>query len=372
MRNNLDSRVIEMLRLPLTALIVLLHVQIPGLTSGAGWAYLLKTILSDGICRIATPMFFIISGYLFFSNLEEWNTDVWLGKIKRRVHTLFIPYLFWNLLGIAYICISPYVGAAVENPGSFISVLQERGWLRLFWDSNRVMEQWIPPEVNILGYAMHSGKPANTPLWFIRDLFIMNLLAPIIFQFVKKTKLYGISILGVLFILNIWLPIEGLSIIGVFFYSIGAYLSISSKGLMDSFWKLKKVSIIGAGVLLALLVASIYRNWPFLYCQRIFRVFGSVAAFNIATYILRNKERVKTKFADSSFFIYASHSLVLPVTVLLLSRVLQSTSQIPLTIKYLLSAIITVTVCECMFQIMKKWFPDLLSFTCGNRRRINK
>ncbi len=50
----------------------------------------------EGICRIAVPLFFLFSGYLFFQNFEFTGSCI-LTKFKRRVFSLLIPYLFWSL-----------------------------------------------------------------------------------------------------------------------------------------------------------------------------------------------------------------------------------------------------------------------------------
>lgn len=366
----LDSRVIEWLRFPLTCLIVLWHVQIPGMSNG-GFAYLLRVILSNGICRIAIPLFFMISGYLFFQNLEQWNKKVWLGKLNRRFHTLLIPYLCWNVLGIAFICVSQRLGASTANPGSIWDVFQDRGWLRLFWDCNRITEQWTPPDVNILGVVMHKGMPANSPLWYIRDLMVMNLLAPFIYAFVKQTRLFGIALSGTLYLLNIWLPLEGFSIIGFFFYSIGAYCAIRAKGLGASFQKVERLSYIGAVVFLLLFVISFSLHWPSQYFQRLFQLFGTVAAYNLAVRILRGKKVIPVNLADSSFFVYASHSLLLSGIVFLLGKTIPGTNQLLFVIQYLLAAAITITLCVGIFRILERLCPRLLSFICGNRNNYS-
>lgn len=46
----------------------------------------------QGICRIAVPLFFILSGYLFFCNIDEGVQTVW-RKIKKRCKTLLLPYI---------------------------------------------------------------------------------------------------------------------------------------------------------------------------------------------------------------------------------------------------------------------------------------
>ena len=371
-----SSKVIAWLRFPLACLIVLLHSQIleptyRPIVASSGFAYALKILLSEGICRIAVPAFFLISGYLFFLNLENWDKDVWLGKMKRRVHTLLIPYILWNLVGIAYTCITPYVGAVTEGADSLLSIFQERGWIRMLWDSNRIMEQWNPPTVNILGVTMHNGMPANTPLWFIRDLIVINLFSPAIYAFVKNTKYYGLGVLCLLFILNIWLPFEGFSIIGFLFYSIGAYFAIFSKGLIDSIWKAKIPSFVGSVVLLALLAVTFGRHWSAEYILRLFQLFGVVAAFNLAACLMKEEGSKNIKLADSSFFLYASHIFIISAITFALSKLVPSTNQVMLALKYLMSAVITVAICEGVFQIMKKVCPGFLSFICGNRQKTN-
>ena len=48
----------------------------------------LKLLVSQTLVKVAVPVFFIMSGYLFFSNVKEWNLKVYKAKIMRRVKTL--------------------------------------------------------------------------------------------------------------------------------------------------------------------------------------------------------------------------------------------------------------------------------------------
>ena len=369
------SKAIEWLRFPLACLIVLLHSQLQDtaykpVAASSGFAYGLKILLSEGVCRIAVPAFFLISGYLFFVNLEKWDKEVWLGKMKRRFHTLLLPYIIWNLVGIAYLCVSPYVGANVENPESLLSVFQDRGWLRLFWDSNRVMEQWNPPTINVLGYAMHNGMPANTPLWFIRDLIVINLFSPLIYMFVKNTKQYGLCFLGLLFLLNIWVPVEGFSIIGFFFYSLGAYYAIFSKGMAELFKKFSPLAYVLAVALLLGLLVTFGRHWSAQYILRFFQIVGVISTFNLATIFAKDGVSLVSRLADSSFFIYASHIFLLTAIAFILSKIIPGTGQLLLAIKYLLAPALTIVICVTLFQIMKRVCPQFLSIICGNRHTV--
>src|SRR5665647_1106940 len=61
-----------------------------------GYSSFIQTFISDGICLIAVPLFFVISGYLFFLNLEG-TLDEFHTKYKKRLKTLLVPYLFWSI-----------------------------------------------------------------------------------------------------------------------------------------------------------------------------------------------------------------------------------------------------------------------------------
>ena len=43
-------------------------------------------------------MFFIISGYLFFAGVQKLTASLYVRKIKSRVISLAVPYVFWVLL----------------------------------------------------------------------------------------------------------------------------------------------------------------------------------------------------------------------------------------------------------------------------------
>ena len=98
------SEVISQLRLPLIVLVTFAHSYggvAPGYSLiGSGWdSYeVLKLFVSQTLVKVVVPVFFMISGYLFFRNVETWSLQVYWGKIRRRLWTLLLPYVAWNLL----------------------------------------------------------------------------------------------------------------------------------------------------------------------------------------------------------------------------------------------------------------------------------
>ena len=56
--------------------------------------------LTGGICRVANCLFFCISGYLFARNIIDMNGV--FAKQRKRLRTLLIPYLLWNVVFVLW------------------------------------------------------------------------------------------------------------------------------------------------------------------------------------------------------------------------------------------------------------------------------
>ena len=57
----------------------------------------IQNIISQGLARIAVPLFFIISAFFLFQNF---TISSYKNKLSKRVYTLLIPYLFWATLTV--------------------------------------------------------------------------------------------------------------------------------------------------------------------------------------------------------------------------------------------------------------------------------
>lgn len=100
-----------MLQFPLAILVVFVHgfgadidvseLHASGLTGLAVYDYI-RLFFSVVIARSAVPIFFIISGYLLFLKVEEYNKTVYISKLRKRWHSLVIPYFSWIVLFILW------------------------------------------------------------------------------------------------------------------------------------------------------------------------------------------------------------------------------------------------------------------------------
>ena len=104
--SSLTSSTISALRFPLTVGVVFIHFNVLSdnlAVRGTGnaehfptWLVCMFNLFSEVLPRIAVPLFFIISGYLFFRS--GFMIRTYTDKLRRRVRTLLVPYILWNLL----------------------------------------------------------------------------------------------------------------------------------------------------------------------------------------------------------------------------------------------------------------------------------
>lgn len=94
-----QSKVINAMRFPLITLVVLFHLHTPeSIVESPYTSYniVASFFSANGIARLAVPTFFLISGYFYFYHLKGWSKFVYIDKLRKRLHTLLIPYLLWN------------------------------------------------------------------------------------------------------------------------------------------------------------------------------------------------------------------------------------------------------------------------------------
>ena len=102
--DELQSKTIAFLRFPLIVGVVLIHcyykelpiggVKVPVMDEYPIYK-LIADLFSQVLARTAVPLFFLISGYLFFYK-SSFSWPMYGSKLRKRAQTLLLPYLFWN------------------------------------------------------------------------------------------------------------------------------------------------------------------------------------------------------------------------------------------------------------------------------------
>lgn len=333
--SNYQYDVIRQLRFPMIVLVTYAHSygnvadDFSLLSSDWNTYEFLKLLVSQTLVKIAVPVFFIISGYLFFANVKEWNLTVYKEKMFRRIKTLLIPYLIWNLL------------MAIK--------LKAFCW-SMFW------VYWKPAGIQIdwLGNEQLMTAPANMPLWFLRDLMIVSLLTPIIYLAIRRLGYWLMGLLTILYLSGVCAFIPGLSAYAAYFFIFGAFLSIRRQDLIMSVRRVEILSYILSSVL-ALAMLMSYHMPVFSSFMLAFRITGAVAVFCLVSRCVhKGQSSLCSLLSKSSYFIYLAHFVFFMSFLDTAFFVIFGTSTFSLSIHYLLCPLVKVTIFVVIYFVFSK------------------
>lgn len=240
------------------------------------------------ILNTCVPTFFAISGYLFFRNFKISHLK---DKLYRRIKSLLIPYLFWNVVYVAFMI--------------------AMGQLNLTDNIIDISFQ------NILVSIINSEC---SPLWFVRYLLLFVIIAPLTYNIFRRRFIGSFFLIAIL-IYNYYNYSTGLlgthinvnaNNLAMFnyqyaYYALGAYFALNFKSLVESINNAKK----WLGTVSMILLICIY--WFYL------KDYGNMASFHLFRFLwipaiwmsIDNLPAVTTKkWMKFAFFIYCSHMLV--------------------------------------------------------------
>lgn len=380
--DRLQSQAIDLLRFPLAVGVVFGHVMpqvvAPGeadfpLLSGQGLYNIFALGCSHVAVRMTVPMFFMIAGFLFFANMRRFDTRKFKAKLASRVCTLLLPFIAWNLLSYL-ICNAPdciHLIKGGDVAGAF-RLFFNPDFLDIFWGCDR-----SGPWSNSFGQTFYTLSPFDTPLWFLRDMMVMTLLAPLVYIYVKHTRIVGLALLFGCYLTRIWNPWCFLSPDSVFFFSLGAYFAISGKNMILTARKYKHLLFIIA--IPALCAATCFdgvftsAGYP-LTC--IYIVPANFLAFLAAAHLIERRGVKANPFLTSScFFLYAfQFAFIIPDRhrpILYISDMLQEILPMeypPAELAhYFLTPLLTIASALLLYALLRHYLPRVAALLGGTR-----
>ena len=376
-----------MLRFPLAILVVFVHgfgadidvseLHANGLTGLAVYDYI-RLFFSVVIARSAVPIFFIISGYLLFLKVEEYNKSVYISKLRKRWHSLVIPYLSWIVLFILWSLMFKVGGILLHGKPwtGILDYFRNNDCLHMLWDSS-VWEE----RTTWLGIVTHNSGPVLLPFWYMRDLIIMVVISPVIYWLIKKAKIIFIISLLAIYVFDIrvsWM--SGTFTCASLFFSMGAYFAIIKQDFTEALWKWRYL-ICPIAILLMIYQTysgSAMGNTMSLMIHPWLVIIQSFAIIIVASVLCRYQKVYETnkKLARYSFFIYAFHPFILTYEIKAFKKIaLLVDNQIPIsdtwymmTLNYIAIPLICVGVCIGIYRFMLKFIPDVLEVIVGERK----
>lgn len=300
----------------------------------------IQYFLGGGICGVANYMFFLISGYLYFQNINCYTS--FKQKIKKRIKSLLIPYLLWNVIFLLWYIILALIPALQEKfvNDSIISKLVQVTWYE--------------------GLYMIFIKPAAFQLWFLRDLMVFVLISPIIYWLMNRLK--------VLFLVILLLASMLESTCGFLaMFVLGGYLSFKNIDIEQLTFKLRDllplfilVYIVGA-IVYPLHVDWLKHLYVFIYA------FGIISLWCLYDIFGLGKAVWYEPFLGYGFFIYCFH---IPFFNILkkLNLMVLGESQMSLIALYFINPIIAVVLIVFIAKLLQRIIPKFYLVLTGYRK----
>ncbi|MDO5523432.1 MAG: acyltransferase family protein [Bacteroidia bacterium] len=342
------------MRFPLIVLVVFSHVLSFDLEpinfsfSANNLYHFISEMISHVIGRIPVSCFFLFSGYFFFRYLKEWSLKIYKSRLLKRVRGILVPYLLWNVAMIVAIVVKNYLFSVVG-----IGNTEELAFLK----SSSV-------------YALLWEMPINFPLWFMRDLLCMSVIAPVIYLFFKYTKIYGLAALVIFYVFSGWeTGVPGFSMRAIVFFGAGACFGIHKKNMLQIFSGINHFSVIAAIVLMFIATYFTATDYYEIF-RRLFTIFGVAAIFNVMNKVVDSERNLSAllKLSKTVFFIYVAHSIYVMGWVKgAFYRTPLADSGIGMLIAYFLIPVTVILILIFIERLWRQFSPKSLSFFMGGR-----
>ena len=360
--------VFDWLRFPLAVGVVYVHSfgakavdQVRLVNDPFSWGAIydfIRAFGSKALPLMAVPIFFIMSGYLFFGRMPNWDWNLYGQKLRRRVRTLLLPYIGWNLFHIVHLSWPTLmkIFSGQRTIDSLWALLNKLGGFRMIFDSH--LNRPVP--TNIFGIPMEVTGPVLMPLWFMRDLMIIILFAPLVYWLLKKFGRWVVAILAACFVLNLWFPIHGTSIYCTFWFTLGSYFAVSGRDPVQSISRYSHIAYpIAATSVFLLAWLRAWHGAPDTFGIRLVYIvyaFSSViSAFGIASAVCRKTTfRFPPWLVHATFFIYCAHIFMRKQVLTLIYSLISAPGYPMLIVIYCLVPILTVAACVAARQILVK------------------
>jgi hypothetical protein len=358
---NHDSKMVSVLRFPLMAGVVVVHGGITdAFTKAAAMngeaihlpvTQYIENFLSHGICGICVPLFYIFSGYLFFHK-GEWGLQTYLGKLRSRIRSLFVPYVLYSFSAILIIGLLQLLLPQLQS-GAHTPI---KDWQ--FWDYLH----------NGLWQYEHERAPFVGPLWFLRNLMIIVILSPLVYWFIIITRNYGIIALGLLYV---WGDPSVPGVLDAFFFSWGAYYSIFKKSFTAEIGRFRHISWLALPLFL-IDAATKDAGWNS-YVHNIAILLGIILLISLVAALLSKRDiQPNQLLLSSTFFVFAIHEPYLDQVTKVITRMIhlpqsQILADFLSLVIYLLYDITVILVLVTLFVCIRKISPKLASILSGGR-----
>ncbi len=331
-----------LLRFPLLAVVIMVHCLLPcwnpGPDAPVQFPLDLRLTLTD--LRGILGVYFIGSGFFLTWKLGETEPFRYWSMMKKKLRTLILPFVLWNLIVFLPRILMPLV-------------LKHSVLLPQTRYSGSAWETFVSV------FGLDGSLPADVPLWFVRNLILFVILSPLIVFFFRKVRCFPAECLTVAFLL-------------VYFGDGG--FGYFTAGMWFGLRKIDFLAFENSPLTLPVLVlCAVLAFW--FPCREEFPVFKNAHLIWMAgAYLCGSKYLTVSAFlrrwcgilGPAAFFLYCMHASVASPLKKIVERF--PVSGFPAEFaEYLAVLLIVFGTCWAAYRLLERFFPKVLSVLCGGR-----
>lgn len=295
-----------------------------------------KNIATYGICAIAVPGFFFVSGFLLFS--KEFT---WIENLKKKARSLLLPYFLINTFWILFFKGMQHFNATAPYfAGENYQVNGIRG----------LLEAYLNP------------MPLYYPFWFLRELIILNLFAKTIKIIIDRMPVISFVMIIAIYFNIVQIPLL-LSNDSFCIFSLSYYL-------VKYQWNVKKIDRVRClhwGLAFGGAIAFKLWIWNHAITRLCYVAIGLCFFWQLAGRIRKGRLCKPILWCSQfSFFIYAFHEFFEAMLKKVVMTTLPQYGYVQLMEFFLIPTFI-IAICIVAGAVTKKWIPAIYRLICGYR-----
>lgn len=288
----------------------------------------------DVISRCGVPLFFSISAYLLFRKPFDEKKN-----IKKKIRTLVIPYFTWMAIWIFLFQIGWWlVGSEFENV--------------LAWDA----KEWV---VGIIGIPFLE-TPFYPALWYVRDLFLLNIIAPAFSFAAKKLGAVKTFLVAIL----IWLiPLSEYFCEAFAFFAIGMVVALFPE-VKEKFIYIKSKKVFLGIFAVFVILETIFRQY--IVMQKIEIALLCVLFLNVFKLPQMKNNKIVQIISPNVFMILVLHHKIIAMFSIVARKILPANNS-SMVLIYFLLPLLTITLCVVVSELLKRYNMKLYNFLTAGR-----
>ena len=324
--------------------------------TGENWNAWAQLFISNGVARYAVPFFFLVSGWLNYRKARASLPDLAMTRLR----TLALPYLLWSGISLFVFWLaqqSDFLWALMRaNPIGPFATTRVADYSASQWWTRAVI------------------YPVAFQLWFLRDLFVCSLLAPLLIRAFALPR----ALLATMFALfaALWLTGADFYLVegeGLLFFSAGLLLAHSGADVQQPprwfrlrWWLVLWLAVIAVKTGLAFAHWDDPRPLPIIALYRLSQVMGIAVVWFGYDRVMRGAAPAAPRLASHAFIVYVMHVPMLNLATQAALAVAGDTDAIRFAV-YVGSAAGSIGVCALAGHAMARWTPALSALLTGGR-----